>query len=148
MLSYRRTSRQAMVLPQQQRGENPVQFSIVEDAATTPRDGDRRQLGARRGHKTMTDCGFIVPTPNAASPFRQPRRLCRLLPPCPLDGWTQRNAVGVTRRAGPEVVAAISRQLQQLSVPTQFCTSGVACLVAPRGRIHKISYDNLTIILR
>ena len=69
-------------------GENPVQFSIDEDAATTPRDGDRRQLGARRGHKTMTDCGFIVPTPNAASPFRQPRRLCRLLPPCALDGST------------------------------------------------------------
>jgi len=66
--------------------ENPVQFSIDEDAATTPRDGDRRQLGAGRGHKTMTDCGFIVRTPNAASPFRQPRRLCRLLPPCPLDG--------------------------------------------------------------
>ena len=84
--------------------ENPVQFSIDEDAATTPRDGDRRQLGARRGHKTTTDCGFIVPTPNAASPFRQPRRLCRLLPPCPLTARrldsTKRGRGHASSRAG------------------------------------------------
>ena len=116
------------------RDDSPRRRSAATRGPARPQNDDRLRFYCSHAQRS-------VAVPTTAT-------IMSVVAAVPARRLTQRNAVGVKRRAGPEVVAAISRQLQQLSVPTQLCTSGVACLVAPGGRIHKISYDNLTIILR